>query len=398
MPGLRPPAAGGRALTLERTLDLLERLVAFESVSLRPNLDLLGFVAAYLERHDVDAVLLPDSSGERANLFATIGPKVAGGIALSGHTDVVPALGQRWTVPPFRLTPLGSRLYGRGTTDMKGFLACALAMVPHWQARGLARPIHLAFTHDEEPGSLGAPGLAAWMAAQPFTIEAVLVGEPTAMRLVGGHKGGVELTTRITGYACHSSDPRKGLSALAYAARFMAEIDRLAQRLEAAPVAGSPFDPPFSTLNVGKLEAGTARNVVPGEATLDWELRLHPGDDAPSHLAHLDAVRAALEVEMQARAPEARIETTTTAAYPGLTLDPTSPAIALVRTLTGTNDLTVVPFGTDAGCFHRAGLPTAIIGPGHIDQAHKPDEFIETADLERCLAFLEKLGERQATP
>ncbi len=383
-------------MTLEHTIELLDRLVAFESVSGRSNLDILGFVAAYLERHGIEARLLPDGSGEQANLFATVGPATDGGVALSGHTDVVPAEGQPWTLPPFQVTRQDSRLYGRGTADMKGFLACCLAMVPRWQALPLVRPIHLAFTHDEEPGSLGAPALGAFMAGLPFAIEAVVIGEPTDMMLVAGHKGGVELTTTVTGAACHSSDPRKGVSALAYAARFVAAIEALADRLEAAPVAGSPFDPPFSTLNVGTLVAGTARNVVAGEATFDWELRLHPGDDPDPHLAQLDGVRAELERKMRARDPAAAIRTRIAATYPGLAVDAASPAIALAKELTGANALAVVPFGTDAGCFQAAGLPTVVLGPGSIDQAHKPDEFVDAADLERCLALLERLGERQA--
>ncbi|TVQ28971.1 MAG: acetylornithine deacetylase [Geminicoccaceae bacterium] len=385
----------GQAVTLARTIDILARLVAFESVSFAPNLPLLAEVAAELGRHGVEPVLLPDATGERANLVATIGPAADGGVVLSGHTDVVPVTGQGWHRPPFRLTQEGNRLYGRGTTDMKGFLACCLAMVPHWQALDLRRPIHLAFSYDEEPGSLGAPALAAWLAAQPFGIAAVLVGEPTGMAVVAGHKGGVEFTTTVTGVACHSADPRRGVSALTYALRFIDVIERLGAELEAAPVAGSPFDPPFSTLHVGTLRAGTARNIVPDTAVLDWELRLHPSDTAAPHSSRLDGVRRALEAEMCGHHPGCRIETRIMAEYPGLALDPAAPAVRLAQQLSGAGALDVVPFGTDAGCFQRAGLSTVVIGPGSIERAHRPDEFVETQELEACLGFLARLGAYQ---
>ncbi len=378
--------------TLARTIELLEALVAFPSVSRTPNLEIVSFIAAYLQRHGVEAHLVYDDTGHRANLFATIGPDVAGGVVLAGHTDVVPTTGQDWALPPFEVTSRDGLLYGRGTTDMKGFLASALAVAAAAAERPLVRPLHLAITYDEEPGSLGAPDLARFMTELAIQPEAVIVGEPTGLRPVAGHKGGLELTTRIEGYACHSSDPRKGVSALAHAMRFIAEIERLGRELAASAPADSPFDPPASTVNIGLLEAGTARNVVAGSARFDWEVRLTPPDDAEAVYARVQRlVDERLLPEMRAHFADARIETEVEAAYPGLDVVPDGSALALAQRLTGANGHDVVAFGTDAGCFQRAGLPTVVLGPGHIDQAHKPDEFIAVAELERGLAVLHRL-------
>jgi acetylornithine deacetylase len=384
---------------LARTIELLEALVAFPSVSRAPNLEIVSFMAAYLQRHGVEAHLVYDDSGHRANLFATIGPEVEGGVVLAGHTDVVPTTGQDWALPPFELTTRDGLLYGRGTTDMKGFLASALAVAAEAAARPLARPLHLAVTYDEEPGSLGAPDLARFMTELAIRPEAVVVGEPTGLRPVAGHKGGLELTTRIEGFACHSSDPRKGVSALEHALRFIAEIERLGRELEAAAPADSPFDPPASTVNVGRLEAGTARNIVAGSAVFDWEVRLTPPDDAESVLAHVQRlVDERLLPEMRAQFPDARIETEIEACYPGLEVEPDGTALALAQRLTGANGHEVVAFGTDAGCFQRAGLPTVVMGPGHIDQAHKPDEFVAMHELERGLVVLHRLLDELESP
>jgi acetylornithine deacetylase len=384
---------------LRRTLELLEALVGFRSVSRAPNLDIVSFIAAYLQRHGVEAHLVYDDSGQRANLFATVGPDVAGGVVLAGHTDVVPVGGQDWALPPFELSARDGLLYGRGTTDMKGFVALALALAADAAARPLARPLHLALTYDEEPGSLGAPDLARFMAELAIRPEAVVVGEPTGLAPVAGHKGGLELTTRIEGFACHSSDPRKGVSALRHAMRFIAEIERLGRELEASAPPGSPFDPPASTVNVGLLEAGTARNIVAGGARFDWEVRLTPPDDAQEILARIQrVVDATLLPEMRAQFPDARIETEVEAAYPGLDVVADGPATALAKRLSGVDHHDVVPFGTDAGCFQRAGLPTVVMGPGHIDQAHKPDEFIAVAELERGLAVFSHLLDELERP
>ncbi len=384
---------------LRRTLELLEALVAFRSISRAPNLDIVSFIAAYLQRHGVEAHLVYDETGHRANLFATIGPDVPGGVVLAGHTDVVPTEGQEWALPPFELTARDGLLYGRGTTDMKGFLATALAVAAEATERPLARPLHLAVTYDEEPGSLGAPDLARFMTELAIAPEAVVVGEPTGLVPVAGHKGGLELITRIEGFACHSSDPRQGVSALDFALRFIAEIDRLGRELAASAPPGSPFDPPASTVNVGRLEAGTARNIVAGSARFDWEVRLTPPDDPDAILARVQrVVDTQLLPEMRARFADARIETEIEAAYPGLDVVPHSPATALAQRLTGANAHAVVPFGTDAGCFQRAGLATVVLGPGHIDQAHKPDEFIAVSELERGLAVLHRLVDELERP
>ncbi len=390
---------GGMDDALARSIDLLDALVGFDSVSRAPNLEIVGFIAAYLQRLGVEAHLVYDDGGHRANLFASIGPDVEGGVVLAGHTDVVPTVGQDWALPAFELTARDGLLYGRGTTDMKAFLAIALAVAADATARPLARPLHLALTYDEEPGSLGAPDLARFIAELGVRPEAVIVGEPTGLEPVAGHKGGLELVTRIEGFACHSSDPRQGVSALDHALRFIAEIDRLGAELAACAPPDSPFDPPASTVNVGRLEAGTARNIVAGSARFEWEVRLTPPDDARTIYARIRRlVDERLLPAMRARFADARIETEIEATYPGLEVVADGPALALARRLTGAAGHRVVAFGTDAGCFQRAGLPTVVLGPGHIDQAHKPDEFIAVSEVERGLALLYRLLDALQSP
>ncbi|SET73680.1 acetylornithine deacetylase [Oceanicella actignis] len=384
------------SLPVSDAIAILADLVRFRSLSGRSNLDIIGYMTDILRRHGVAFSLDFDDQRRRANLFATIGPRVDGGVALSGHTDVVPVEGQAWTRPPFELTREGERLYGRGATDMKGFLACALAMVPRFARADLARPVHLAFTYDEEPGSIGAPGLARHIIAHGPRPAAVIVGEPTEGKLVVGHKGGFEMRTRFRGVPAHSSDPARGVSAIHWAARFVVYLEKLGRRMAADADPASAFRPPCNTVNVGVMRGGAGRSIIAEDCALDWELRVTPPDDGRAAMARIMRWLARAEAEMQAACPRAAIMTETISRYPGLAFDPTSPALAIVRAASGVDACETVPFGADAGCFAREGLPAVLFGPGSIRQAHVPDEHIEIAEIASCLRFLERLGERLA--
>ena len=377
---------------LNQTIDLLAELVGFETVSTASNLDLVDHVVEYLDHHGVKALLSKDERGEKANLLATIGPEVDGGIVLSGHTDVVPTTGQDWVTPPFEMVRRNGKLFGRGTADMKGFIACSLAVVPEFAASELRRPLHLAFSFDEEIGSRGAPILLGHLQEQPYWPAIAIVGEPTEMEIVSGHKGGFEMTTTIRGCEAHASDPRNGVNAIEYAARFIAFLQEIGRELEDETDVCSSFDPPWSTISVGRIEGGTARNIVAGECTFDWELRPLPGMDGK---VVIDQIRAFVAREllpaMRARSPSAVIDTEVFSSLPGLERGSNMEAITLVRSLTGLNSDHVVPFGSDAGHFQEAGISTVLFGPGSIEQAHKSDEFIAISQIEACLGFLDRL-------
>jgi acetylornithine deacetylase len=376
-------------------VQVLERLVAFESISARPNLDLVGYVREYLAARGVTAHLSYDDARARANLHATIGPAVDGGVVLNGHTDVVPVEGQVWTSDPFTLTERDGRLHGRGAVDMKGFLACMLASVPAWQARPLKRPIHVSMCYDEEIGGFGAPVLVEDMGRTAPRPSVAIVGEPTGMRIVSGHKGGFEMRTMITGFEAHASDPRKGANAIVSAARFIAMLDDLGRELAAAPRVGSPFDPAWTTISVGTIHGGAARNIIAGSCVFDWELRPVPGDDGAALIARIDDyARTVLLPEMRAASPAADIRTVTEACVPPLNHEDAREAVALLCELTGQNSADVVSFGTDAGHFCNAGISTVVFGPGSIEQAHKPDEYIERSQIDACMSFLDRLGDR----
>lgn len=378
-------------LPLDDAMTLLGRLVAHPSVSEASNLPIVAEIAARLRALGVEPVLTYDSTGTKANLFATIGPASDGGVVLCGHTDVVPVEGQDWTSDPFVLRRADGRAFGRGTCDMKGFLACVLAAAPRFAAVELARPLHIAFTFDEEIGGFGAPILVADMDRR-FRPSVCIVGEPTEMQLIVGHKSGFEMRTTITGLEAHASNPRKGVSAVHAAARFIQRLEETSRALAARARPDSGFDPPYATINVGTVHGGVARNIIAGTCVFEWELRPMPDDDGDAILAQIDSfAQEVLLPEMHAVSPDAGIVSECLARVPGLAVVPGSPAIRLVRRLTGANAQSVVAFQTDAGHFQRAGISTVVCGPGSIDQAHKPDEFIEIGQMEACLAFLERL-------
>jgi acetylornithine deacetylase len=377
---------------LARVLDHLGALVAVDSTTRGPNLALLELIEAELDRHGVAHERVPSDDGTKANLLASIGPEVAGGVVLTGHTDCVPVTGQPWTVDPFALTVTGDRAYGRGTTDMKGFLAVVLAALPDLVAAPLTRPLVLALTYDEEIGTVGAPSLVEHLVATRPRPAAVVVGEPTSMQVVNAHKGVRAFTTSVQGLDGHSSQPQRAANAVVAAARLAAAIDDLAQRHREA-AADPLFDPPCTTFNVATLTGGQAINIVPRSAELTWEYRPVPADDSDAIRDEID--RVAAEVVLPALRRDTGVGSITTrvdASARALSAEPDGVAEALVRRLTGDDGPPrTVPFATDGGHFQAAGLSTVVCGPGAIEQAHTPDEHVELAQLDACRRFVADL-------
>ncbi len=375
------------------TLSLLARLVAFDTTSRNSNLELIAFVEDYLTGHGVASRRIYDDTGTKANLFATIGPQDVAGYMLSGHTDVVPVDGQTWTSDPFTLRREDGRVYGRGACDMKGFLACCLAAVPDLVRRPLARPIHLAFSYDEEVGCLGARGLVADLGARGIAPLACFVGEPTSMQVVTAHKAKRSLRATVTGLSCHSSLSPHGVNAVEYAARLIGRIAEVGAGLAAGP-RDELFDVPVTTTHVGTIAGGTVLNIVPDECVFTFEVRALPREDADAPLREIEAfAREVLEPEMRARHPQAAIRFDMTSTFPGLDTGPEADVTLLAKRLAGRNDHAKVAYGTEAGLFDEAGIPTVVVGPGSITEAHKPDEFIEIAQLARCDRFIADLAE-----
>jgi acetylornithine deacetylase len=377
---------------LAETREILRDLIAFPTLSADSNLELIAHVNARLDALGVRTHLTLSPAGDKANLFATVGPDVDGGVVLSGHTDVVPVAGQDWTTDPFVAHESESRLYGRGACDMKGFIACALALMPRFAAAELARPLHLALSYDEETGCLGAPVMLAALAEHGRRPGLCIVGEPTEMRVIEGHKGCHEYTTRFAGLEGHGSRPEAGVNAVEYAARYVSELLATVETLRARAPAASRFDPPWTTISVGAIRGGIAHNVIPNSCEIDWEYRPVNREDAAYVKERV--WRYADEVllpAMRAVHPGAAIETQTIGEVGGLEPMPGSEAVRLVTELTGGNEIGVVPFGTEAGLFQRAGISAVVCGPGSIEQAHKPDEFVSLDQLSQCLAMIERL-------
>jgi acetylornithine deacetylase len=377
---------------IEAAVAILERLVAFDTVSAKSNLDLVGWVADYLDGYGVECALTRNADGAKANLFATIGPGDRGGIILSGHTDVVPVAGQAWSSDPFRLETRDDRLYGRGTADMKGFIALVLALVPQALERTLEIPLHLAFSYDEEVGCLGVPALIGSLPEGAARPRLAIIGEPTGMQVANAHKGIQFLRTRVTGHEAHSSTPERGVNAIAAAAEIIAEIGRVAAEYRAAARPDSDFDPPYTSFNIGTIAGGAAVNIIARDCTFDWEFRAIPGEDVSALRQRIEQfVTADLLPRLRAGHPSAKVETETAALVPPLVPDPASPAEALARRLTGATTATTIAFASEAGLFQAAGIPAVICGPGSIDVAHQPDEFITRAQLAAGADFLDRL-------
>ncbi len=374
--------------------ELVARLIAFDTTSRKSNLALIDFVRDYLDSFGVASTLIHDESGAKANLFATIGPE-QGGVVLSGHSDVVPIDGQDWSSDPFTLRRDGGRLYGRGTADMKSFIACALAMVPEFTARPLAKPVHFAFSYDEEVGCLGVHGIVGHIAHRAVSPELVIVGEPTEMTVVNAHKGCCAIRTTVTGLEAHSSATDAGVNAVMYAAELIGFVGRLAEEMKTRPAADGRFKPPYTTVHVGTVAGGTALNIIPKECSFVWEYRALPGVDG-GEIVDRFAAFAEAEVlpRMRAVHPGAAIVTEVRGSVPPLNAEHGSPAEALVMALAGSNRTGAVSYTTEAGIFQSDGTPAVVCGPGNIAQAHKPDEFIEASEIDACTTFLRALLDR----
>ena len=383
-------AAEGPRLT---PLDLLERLVSFDTESSKSNLPLIGFVEDYLKAWGVPVVRVPNREGDKAAIFATIGPADRGGVLLSGHTDVVPVAGQRWTSDPFRLRVEGGRAYGRGAVDMKGFCALALALVPDARAADLKLPIHILLTYDEETTCLGPVETIRRFGRDLPMPTAVIVGEPTGLEVADAHKSVVTFTTVVHGSEAHSAKPALGANAVSAAAELVCELNRIGDDMIERGDPSGRFDPPHVTVHVGTIAGGTARNILAKECRLHWEFRGIPGLDPEEIPARLDRFAQGVALKRLNRyGPFGRIETTMDISVPGLVPEPGSEAERLALRLAGRNGTVSVPFATEAGRFQEAGIPTIVCGPGSIDQAHQPDEYISIEDLAAGEAFMRRLA------
>jgi acetylornithine deacetylase len=377
-----------------RSLEILARLVAFDTTSRGSNLKLIEYVEGELSKIGVVGRRVPNADGTKSNLFATIGPVVEGGIVLSGHTDVVPVDGQPWTSDPWVLTRKGERLFGRGTCDMKGFLALALAAAPDLAAAPLARPVHLAFSYDEEVGCLGAPSMIEAIARELPRPSAVIVGEPTSMEAVRGHKGIAAFKVTVNGKEAHSSLTHLGVSAVMHAVELMHSLTLLAQTLEDGADPDSPFTPKGATLTIGLVNGGTALNILARECTFVFDLRSPPGFDAMAVLQPFFAQVQALDARLKAKAPEAGARIEMRSLTPPLAPEIDGPAEQLARLLAGDNGPgRVVSYAAEAGQFQGAGFSTVICGPGSIDQAHQPDEYVDLSQMARGAQFMGRLVE-----
>ncbi len=376
-------------------VDMIKRLVAFDTTSRESNLALIEFVADYLAGHGVEARLIHDETGKKANLYATLGPADRPGIGLSGHTDVVPVDGQEWSSDPFSVVEKDGRLYGRGTADMKGFIATALALVPEFLARELETPIHLALSYDEEVGCLGVHGIVRHFGAHGPAPWVVIVGEPTEMKVVDAHKGIRAFTTTVSGVEAHSAATHVGVNAVMCAAELITFLGRLAEEMKARGDPGNRFDPPYSTVHVGLIQGGTALNIIPKACAFTWEYRMLPGSDEDEVLERFERfARDQVLPGMRAVSGAADIVTEPLARVPPLVPEHGSDAESLVLALAESNRTFTVSYGTEAGIFQRAQIPTVVCGPGSIVQAHKPDEFIALSEIESCVGFLRRLLDR----
>lgn len=382
------------------SLDWLTRLIAFDTVSRHSNLALIHDVRAYCEQLGLTVDLTFNEAKTKANLFVTVpagenADQINNGLVLSGHTDVVPVDGQDWTSEPFTATIRGDKLYGRGACDMKGFIACALTILPQAvqlsNSGQLRRPLHLALSFDEEVGCLGAPLILADLKARGITPDYCIVGEPTNMAMVVAHKGIAVYRCRVHGKSAHSSLIAQGVNAISYASKLVGYVDTLAEELSARDDNDALFTVPYSTLSVGTIHGGTATNIVPNLCEFAFDYRNLPHMTQDDILAPIQAKVAELNAQMQARAPETGIELMQEESVPAMTDNNNAELQSLIAALTGDDERHKVAYATEGGQFTNAGIPTIICGPGSIEQAHKADEYVELIEIKRCDGFLQKL-------
>jgi acetylornithine deacetylase len=371
---------------------MIDRLIAFDTTSRDSNLAFIDFVAEYLKAHGLKPKAIPNAERTKANLLCTLGPDKPGGIILSGHTDVVPVDDQEWDSDPFTVVERGGKLYGRGTADMKTFSAVALALVPEFLSRGVKTPVHLALSYDEEIGCLGVRPMIAEIVRSLPRPKLAIIGEPTDMKVVNAHKGIRSFRTIVTGREAHSSQTDRGVNAVMVAAELIVHLSELAEEMRGRGDPSARFDPPYTTTQASVIQGGTALNILAHYCSFLWEYRFLPGTDEEEILNRFEThVRERVLPRLRKVAPEADIATMARARVPPLIADGTSPAEALAKQLTGRNSAEAVSYGTEAGLFQEAGIPAVVCGPGNISQAHKPNEFIEVAQVEACVAFMRRL-------
>ena len=378
---------------------MLRALVSFDTTSYRSNLELIDYVREYLKGHGVESILDFNEEKTKANLYAIVGPTDRSGIALSGHTDVVPVEGQDWTSDPWQLTEKNDLIYGRGATDMKGFIAVALAAVPEMLSAELHKPIHLCLSYDEEVGCLGVRTLLEYLSVQSNPPQACFVGEPTEMQVVIGHKGNLATHCRVKGHACHSSLAPQGVNAVEYAAKAIAFLSGMARRKQQEGPFDSAFDVPHTTVHTGVIRGGVQVNIVPADCEFQFEFRNLPADDPAAMLSEVQAfARDKLEPGMKKIDPETGFQWRERSSYPGLDTADDADIVALAQRLSGSTETRKVSFGTEAGSFDRIGIPSVVCGPGSIQQAHKPDEYVHKSQLAACEGFVRNLIAHLADP
>ncbi|MEP5154287.1 acetylornithine deacetylase [Planktotalea sp.] len=384
---------------IDQTKRILADLIAFPTVSADSNLDMIAYLANRLEESGADVDVQTDASGRKANLFATLGPQRDGGIVLSGHSDVVPVTDQTWQSDPFILQERDNRLYGRGSCDMKGFIAACIALAPRFAQQVGERPLHFAFTYDEETGCIGAKHLVDDLKRRAIKPALTIIGEPTMMRIIEGHKGCHEYSTHFHGLEGHGSAPDLGVNAVEMAVRYVARLLELRDELKTLAPHNSPFDPPWTTINTGALNGGHVHNVIPPKASVDWEMRPVQNSDATfvkDALQHY--CEQTLLPAMRAVYPDSDITTEVIGEVAGLLPTDQNEARKIVSELTGANTADVVAFGTEAGLFQELGMDVVVCGPGSIEQAHKADEYLASDQLEQCLTMLDGLGKKLSHP
>ena len=377
------------------SVEMLRRLVAFDTTSRNSNLALIEYVQDYLKGHGVASKLVPSDDGKKANLFATVGPNVPGGVVLSGHTDVVPVDGQPWDTDPWTLTLKDGKYYARGTCDMKAFYAIALAMLPQFTQAKLKKPIHFALSYDEEVGCVGAHGLAAAMAREVPKPRAIIIGEPTMMTVVHAHKGAQIYITKFTGFEAHSSMTHLGVSAVHFAGEFIHYLNQVQEELEAAAPRQSEFMPAAATFNVGTITGGTAGNILARECEVLWGYRELPTEPIEKLGERAKAwLKDELLPRMKAKHPAASIETVLRSSTPAFSPEGNEDAKALAANWSGSNTVGSVVYGTEAGIFKKTlGVPTVVCGPGDIAQAHQPNEFLLASQIDACEGFMRRMVE-----
>jgi acetylornithine deacetylase len=379
-----------------KSIELIEKLISYDTTSRESNLELIAFVQDYLSLLNVDSTLVHNEEGTKANLYATLGDPGVPGVMLSGHTDVVPVDGQDWDTDPFNVVQKGTRLYGRGTSDMKSFIAIALAKLPEFQTRGLKTPLHLALSYDEEIGCIGVRRMIDMINTLPVKPAMAIIGEPTSMQVIVGHKGKRSYKGTVRGLEAHSSLAPTGVNAIEYAAEFITYLKSMARRIEKTGPFDELYDVTHTTVHTGTVEGGTALNIVPKDCGFEFEFRFI-GDDNPDDIEAEIREYAAqtLEPMMHKVSPDTGIDIECVNDMPSLDLGADEEVVTFVKALAGRNDHAKVAFGTEAGLFQkRAGIPAVVCGPGDINQAHKPNEFIEISQVEECESFMDRLMDR----